>query len=245
MTIVMSSTDSEFPFDASMFGVSGDNAEWLMPLLLMVGSVAGTLLAMTSIYYVWKNNLTNFVYTACYISVMALSILYFELFGVYIILGLQYNPKYFQYLTIAGISCFLTSISTNKMSVIFFLLQYNNHPLIDNTTWRSPRTKYYVTSIVLQLLFYLGAFFMCRYPAFCYYILPFYYFPLFHIGNSVLKKTKNTFKWYYQLLIWIPIVIHAIFIRGYDNNFIQLTPWNKMQYVVPISMAVMVGSCVM
>lgn len=43
------------------------------------------------------------------------------------------------------------------------------------------------------------------------------------------------------MFVWIPCIIHAIFIRGYDSNFLRLMAWNKMQYIVPIAMFVMVG----
>jgi hypothetical protein len=211
------------------------------PLIMVAGAILGTILSSTSFFLLWKHQEMHFMVRACYVSMMILSILYFELFGVYIICGLQYNPKYFQYLTVAGISCFLSSLSTNKLSVVFFIFQFANHPQMDQTSWKSPRTRFYVISIISQLIFYLAGFFLCRFPAFSYYILPFYYFPITHIINSILKATKVTFRWYYQLFNWAPVVIHAIFIRGYAENFINLTPWKKLQYIVPISMVVMVG----
>ena len=211
-------------------------------MLMTGGSILGTVLSMTSFYLLWKHQQMHFMVRACFISIMILSILYFELFGIYIIFGLQYNTKYFQYLTVSGIACFLTSLSTNKLSVVFFILQFANHPDINLTSWKSPRTKFYVISIVAQLTFYLTSFFLCRYPAYSYYILPFYFFPLAHIINTIFKSTKVTFKWYFQLFNWIPVVIHAIFIRGYENNFISLTPWTKMQIIVPFSVGLMVAS---
>lgn len=237
----MSSNDTVYQFNVAISGSGVDETQILMPMLMMGGNILGAVLAMLSVYLLWKYQPMHFMMTACYISIMICSILYFELFGIYIVLGLQFNPKYFQYLTISGIACFISSLATNKLSVIFFLYQYANHPQIDNTSWSSPRTKYYVITIVTQLTFYLGAFFMCRYPAFTYYVLPFYFFPLFHIGNCILKKTKVTFKFYFQWFLWFPVIIHAVFIRGYDRNFLGLTPWNKMQYIVPIAMLIMIA----
>ena len=113
---------------------------------------------------------------------------------------------------------------------------------MEQTSWKSPRTRFYVISIISQLVFYLAGFFLCRFPAFSYYILPFYFFPVTHIVNSIAKATKVTFRWYFQLFNWVPVVIHAIFIRGYANNFINLTPWTKLQFIVPVAMGLMVGS---
>jgi hypothetical protein len=242
LDISLSSPDRDYPFDISIASAQLDDTEIWRPLLMVGGAILGTALSTASFFLLWKHQEMHFMVRACYVSVMVLSILYFELFGVYIICGLQYNAKYFQYLTVAGIACFLSSLSTNKLSVVFFIFQFANHPQMEQTSWKSPRTRFYVISIISQLVFYLAGFFLCRFPAFSYYILPFYFFPVTHIVNSITKATKVTFRWYFQLFNWVPVVIHAIFIRGYANNFINLTPWTKLQFIVPVAMGLMVGS---
>jgi hypothetical protein len=240
LDLSLTSPDRDYPFNILIYSAKLDDMEVWKPLLMVGGAILGTMLSTMSFFLLWKHQQMHFMVRACYVSVMILSILYFELFGVYIICGLQYNAKYFQYLTVAGIACFLSSLSTNKLSVVFFIFQFANHPQMDQTSWKSPRTRFYVISIISQLIFYLGGFFLCRFPAFSYYILPFYFFPVTHIINSISKATKVTFKWYFQLFNWAPVVIHAVFIRGYGDNFINLTPWTKLQFIVPISMALMV-----
>lgn len=195
MDIMLVSDEVDRPISVWISNMGTEDSEVLMPSLMLGGSIMGTALSILGMYLLWKHAQTHFMNTACFVSVMILSILYFELFGIYIILALQYNSKYFQYLTISGIACFLSSMTTNKLSVVFFLYQYANHPQIDNTSWSSPRTKFYVITIFGQLVCYLAAFFLCKYPAFIFYLMPFYLFPLTHIVNACLKKTKVTFRW--------------------------------------------------
>ncbi len=201
MDIVVASDDSDFTFSVRVSNMGTESGEILKPSLMLGGCVIGTILSMLSVYLLCKREETHFMKTACYISIMILSIFYFELFGVYVMIALQYNSKYFQYLTISGIACFLSSMITNKLSVIFFLYQYANHPQIDANSWKSPRTKFYVITIIVQLACYLSAFFLCKYPGFTYYMLPFYFFPLSHIANTCVKKTKVCFRWYKLELI--------------------------------------------
>lgn len=47
---------------------------------------------------------------------------------------------------------------------------------------------------------------------------------------------------YYQPLLWVPTSIHAIFIRGSENNFMNLTPTPIFQYLGPTMMLLFVGS---
>ena len=195
MVIDLKSDDTEYPLQVQVGNVQIEDSEVTKPNAMIWTSLAQATLSMGSVYLMWKNQQMHFMSTASYASIMVLSILYFQLFGVYIILALQYSTRYFQYLTLSGIACFLTSITTNKLSVVFFLFQYANHPQIDNSSWASPRTKFYVITIVAQLACYLAAFFLCKFPGFVYYVAPFYLFPLVHIANSSLKKTKVTFRW--------------------------------------------------
>ena len=44
------------------------------------------------------------------------------------------------------------------------------------------------------------------------------------------------------MLIWAPCVSHAIFIRGYETNFLRLVAVKEMQYIVPSAMLFMVCS---
>jgi hypothetical protein len=142
--VKLSSPDRDYPFDISINSAQLDDSEVWRPLMMVGGAILGTALSTVSFYLLWKHQEMHFMVRACYVSVMVLSILYFELFGVYIICGLQYNAKYFQYLTVAGIACFLSSLSTNKLSVVFFIFQFANHPQMEQTSWRSPRTRFYL-----------------------------------------------------------------------------------------------------
>lgn len=192
-----------------------------------------------------KNDQLHFMISASYQTATMLSMLYFQLFLTYITLGLQYFPRfgiYTQFLTMSGVACFLASLSLNRMGAMFFLSQYANHPLIMETSWSSPRTKYHLLSNLLLMVAGISSLVLSRYPAYSYYILPFYLYPLFHIVRAAQLKTKKSFLWYYQLIVWLPSVTHPIFIRGSRNNYLTLVPWPALQYLLIGGMAFMVSS---
>lgn len=198
---------------------------------------------MVCVTFLMKQQQMHFMISASYQSVMMLSMLHFQLFCVYLTVGMQFYPRfpiYSPFLTLSGVCCFLASLSTNRMGVIFFLMQYANHPLIGETSWSSPKTKFYVLSNLVQILLCFSAMIMSRFPFFSYYILPFYLFPIWHIIRCVQLKTKRTFIWYYQLFLWIPVISHPIFLRGYTNNYMKLTPWPALQYILVVLMSLQV-----
>jgi len=62
------------------------------------------------------------------------------------------------------------------------------------------------------------------YQWYSYYLIPFYLFPIFQIWMAAKLGTRNVFKPAYQLLMWPQALIIPIFVKGYDDNFLQLTP---------------------
>lgn len=209
-------------------------------------SIVGGILTMVSTYLLLKRQETHFMLTASYQSMMILSLLYFQFFCTYLTIGLQSRPQfsvYSQFAILSGISCFMGSLSTNKMSVIFFLMQYANHPLIGDTSLRSPRVRFYLISNLTQLLFCIVILLISKYPFYSYYIVPFYLYPLLHIIRAFKLKTKKTFLWYIQLLVWLPSITHPIFIRGYAGNYLRLQPWPSLQYVLLAMILVQVLIC--
>lgn len=215
-----------------------------LPVLNLVTSIFGSLMTLYSVYLLIKNEQLHFMISSSYQSATLLSILYFMLFLTYITLGLQYFPRfgiYTQFLTMSGVACFLASLSMNRLGVMFFLAQYANHPLIMETSWASPRTKYHLISNLLLMVAGIVALVLSKYPAYSYFILPFYLYPLLHIWRSAQLRTKKSFLWYFQLIVWIPSITHPIFIRGSANNYLTLVPWPALQYILIFMMAFMVG----
>lgn len=227
------SNNKEFSFEIDDFVYA--KPETVMPTMNLLTSILGALLSMVSVTYLIKHQQMHFMITASYQSVMILSMLHFQLFCVYLTLGLQYYPRfaiYSQFLTMSAVCCFLVSLSTNRMGVMFFLMQYANHPLIAETSWSSPKTKFYVLSNIIQIILCFLSMIISKYPFFSYYILPFYLFPVWHIVRAVQQRTKKTFIWYYQLFLWVPVITHPIFVRGYASNYMKLTPWPALQYIL-------------
>ena len=175
---------------------AGDvNLEVLMPFLLLVISLLCSMGSINSMYKIWKQNEFYFMSKASYLSIAILTVLTFQYFGVFLVLGLTYATNYFQYLTVAGINSFLASFTTNKMAYIFFMTQNHNHPLINEPGFQSPRVRFYMFLVIAQLVFYVAGFMLVRFPAFSWYVMVLYVYPLVHIGSSLVKGSRKTFRW--------------------------------------------------
>jgi hypothetical protein len=237
MEVKVSSPDQNLSFSIKIDDFVDIEPEHIMPIINMLTSIAGALLAMISVTYLMKHQQLHFMITASYQSAMMLSMLHFQLFCVYLTLGMQFYPRfaiYSQFLTMSGICCFLASLSTNRMGVLFFLMQYANHPHIAETNWSSPKTKFYLLTNIIQITLCFVAMIISKFPIFSYYILPFYLFPMLHIVRCIQQRTKKTFIWYYQLFTWLPVISHPIFLRGYAGNYMKLTPWPALQYILVV-----------
>lgn len=195
LRIEVTSNDSDSPISVSTLDGVLDRTEILMPSLFVLLTVFGSVATFTSVYYMIKFEPLHFMMTASYISPVILSIVYFELFAVYIILGMQYTQKYFQFLTFGGIFCFLGCMTSNRISMTFFVLQNNQDPNIDIPGMRNPRTRFYLTCTIFQLIMYITAMSLSRYPGSAYYMFVGYMYPVFHIVGCINKRTKNTFLW--------------------------------------------------
>jgi hypothetical protein len=136
-----------------------------------------------------------FMSKASYVSISILTTMNFMYFGVFMVLGLNYVPQYFQYLTITAVNCFLQSIVTNKMAYYFFIAQHTNHPRINAQGWASPRVRFYVILILLQLLVYVAGFQLIRYTYFSYFAMAFFIYPIIHVMAMAKKSNRNSFRW--------------------------------------------------
>lgn len=190
----MSSSDTDTPYNIQTIAKNPD-FEVLMPSMLILAAVISSLMFINSMYKIYTPEEMFFMAKASYMSVSILTVANFQFFGVFMVLGLNYAPQYFQYLTIAGVNCFLCSIITNKMSYYFFMTQHANHPMINANGWASPRVRFYILLIVAELIFYIAGFVMVRYPAYAWYCAVFYLYPLFHVVSTVIKSNRNCFRW--------------------------------------------------
>lgn len=168
------------------------------PLLLLFFSFLSVCSSLYAMYRLWRGEEISFMRNASVFSIGLLTVLNFQQFGVFMSLGLSYASGYFQYLTITGICCFLVSMTTNKLGFLFFLSQNLQNPRILSNGLSSPRARYHCVLVMVELIFYLAAFFVIKYPGYNYYILIFYLYPLFHILNAVYNGRRETFRWYVQ-----------------------------------------------
>lgn len=166
-----------------------------MPLLLLISSSFCSIGTLFTMYKIWKEADLYFMNNVSPLSLSILTVLNFQFFGVYMVLGLSYAPQYFQYLTVAGINCFLASVTSNKLSFLLFMSQNANHPMINENGFRSPRVRFYLLLVFSELVFFILAFVFIRFPYFSWYISAFYTYPLFHIMKAVYTGNRNHFRW--------------------------------------------------
>lgn len=166
-----------------------------MPTILLIISIFISLGSILAIYQIWKQADIYFIKGISTLSLSTITLLNFQFFGVFMVLGLSYSPQYFQYLTISGISCFLSSVATNKLSFFIFMAQNSDHPLIDQNGLRSPRVRFYLSLVFSEILFFILSFVFVRYSYFSWYILGFYSYPLVHILKVIITGNRNNFRW--------------------------------------------------
>ena len=194
MNLFMNSTSQDVPYSYKTLAKNPD-FDVLMPCILILVAVISSLLYIKAMYKIYTPEEMFFMTKASYMSTAILTVGHFQFFGVFMVMGLNYMPQYFQYLTVAGVNCFLCSIITNKMSYYFFMTQHANHPMINAQGYRSPRVRFYINLIFAELLFYVMGFVMVRYPAYAWYCLIFYTYPLAHVISTAWNANRNSWRW--------------------------------------------------
>lgn len=153
------------------------------------------MLPLNGMYRLWKEADIYFMNSASFTSLSIVTITHFQYFGVFMILGLSYSTSYFQYLTICGICSFMASVITNKLAFLFFMTQNSAHPHINDSGFKNPRVRFTMLVILFELLSYIAAFSLVRYPIFAWVVCGYYIYPLVHVISAVAKGNKNNFRW--------------------------------------------------
>ena len=189
----MHSTNKNVPFSFKTLAKNPD-FEVFMPSMLILAAILSSIMYIISMYRIYRPSELFFMAKASYMSVAILTVLNFQFFGVFMVLGLNYAPQYFQYLTVAGINCFLCSVITNKMAFYFFMTQHANHPQINANGWQNPRVRFYMLLILFELIFYIAGFVIIKYPFYAWYSIAMYIYPLVHVISTAWKSNRNSFK---------------------------------------------------
>ena len=171
-----------------------------------------------------KDNNEAFLYNISPGSIGVMLCLDFQYFGFNMLLGLAMESIYFEYLTLASIALFFGVLVKMRVAFIAVRLQNANNPNIAERTCANPVISYAIKCLVALSVFYIVSFFIMVYQWYTYYLIPFYLFPILQIWMSALVGNRKSFKWQYQLLMWPQTLIIPVFMRGYDKNFLQLTP---------------------
>lgn len=149
-------------------------------------------------------------------------------------------------MTLGSLSIFITSVIHLKLAIRSVSLQNHNNPYMQTRNSQNPIISY-VTKLFAAIILccVITHFTMCYY-FFNYTILIFYLFPLpqiyFCAKNSI---PKHCFNCYYNLLMWIPAIINPLMLKGYDHNFLRLTPMYSLSIGIPIMMVIQISVCIL
>ena len=113
-----------------------------------------------------------------------------------------------------------------KMRLAFMAVQFQNanNENLNQRNCSNPVMNFAIKVLVSMSVFYIASFFIMVNWWYSYYLIAFYFFPILQIWKSARIGTRKVFKWQYQLLLWPQSVIIPIFLKGYNDNFIKLTP---------------------
>jgi hypothetical protein len=203
-----------------------------MPLAYVGAIAAGAGMNILSAYLLLKEDNQYFLYSISPASIGIMLCLDFQYFGFNMLLGLAMESIYFEYLTLASIALFFGVLVKMRVAFIAVRIQNANNPNIAERTCANPVIAYAIKCLISLSVFYILSFFIMVYRWYTYYLIPFYLFPIFQIWMSAVIGNRKVFKWQYQLLLWPPTLIIPVFMRGYDNNFLQLTPNIEINAIV-------------
>jgi len=124
----------------------------------------------------------------------------------------------------ASISLFFGCLVKMRLAFMAVRFQNANNENLNLRNCANPIMKFAIMVLVSMSIFYIASFFVMVHSWYSYYLLPFYLFPVFQIWFSAKLGTRVVFKWQYQLFLWPQSVIIPIFVKGYPDNFLKLTP---------------------
>ena len=159
----------------------------------------------------------------------------FQLFGYNLVLGLLNNIDYFGYMSFIGVCIFFGILI--KLRVTFNIINIQNG--FDDANVRdvnNPIMLWGFKLMVFVTIFYILSFFVMGEFFYDYYLYAFYTFGFPQIWFSAKYGSRNCFKWQYQVIFWSQTIVVPVFLKGYDGNFLRLTPCPLNMIVLPSAM---------
>lgn len=216
------------PDQPCSFGFTGDSIitgdALLMPLIYLACVALGSQMNIASVYFLVKDTHYYFFYKVDPYSQAVLMILDFQFFGFNMFQGLSIAGNYFEYLTMASIGLFFGCLVKMRLAFMAVQFQNANNENLNQRNCSNPVMNFAIKVLVSMSVFYIASFFIMVNWWYSYYLIAFYFFPILQIWKSARIGTRKVFKWQYQLLLWPQSVIIPIFLKGYNDNFIKLTP---------------------
>ena len=112
------------------------NITW--PLIYVITIFIGAAMNILSVYILLKDDNFYFLFKVSPTSLAIQMCLDFQFFGFNMLLGLQLESNYFEYLTLASICLFFGVLVKMRLAFIAVRFQNNNHPNINDRSCANP-----------------------------------------------------------------------------------------------------------
>lgn len=213
-----------------------EGLEQLQAAYYIFASAIGQISTAIGLCYFQKNE--NYMYLGN-VSVFSLSmIVVYQLtsfiYNMNLNLLQEKNSILFGYLTLGSQTIFISSVINFKLVIKALYVQQRQNPHIDSRSIKNPQVKHFLKIIGTTIICCIIAHFTIHYVlVYDYALIQAFMFPSAQIAfNARYCIRKNSFNFYYNMLMWIPPQINPIFLKGYKDNFQRLKP----NYVVGIGL---------
>lgn len=159
-----------------------------------------------------------------YVSCMMLTTLYFQYFGFFMMLILQSLTASVWIYLVFAFTLVMYTTTCYKTSFVVFLNRWVDHPQILENTFRSPKGRFMLFSMLAVMGSYIVTVIFMRYRFYAFFFVALGTFPLVQVGEAYMRVSKDCFTVWLQLLTWWPSLLFAYLTRGSANSFVQLRP---------------------
>lgn len=232
--VEVKSIDTNFTLISEMTFFETPSESYLQAVIFSALSLIGLMMIIHGSNQLENNHDYYFMSNLSYVSLLILTLIHFQFIGAFVLCIVITDSAIALLFIFASIITTCTTVFMYKAACLVFLYNFIGHPRIDDFNWNSPRVVFVTVSLVSFVAFYSMSIFMVGFKQYAYYMIVLYCYPIFHIVNSVLRGTRQTFSPHLQLCLWCPSVLYAIMLRGYDGNILNLEPSYFMSFFIVI-----------
>jgi uncharacterized membrane protein len=201
LNLQITSTSLNLSISTGLVFDYGASPDWA----ILGGSIGVVLvlLAITihSTYRIESRRMDHFLLSAQgFYSLVQLSVVYFQYFGVYLLYLLTIDSVYFGFYIAATIVLIIMATSVYKLSFYIFITRNINNPDLMNNGIRSPRGKFICMTLIFLIINYVFSTVIIHYVSYGYYISVLSSFPIINIIENAFRHRKSCFNWYVNIL---------------------------------------------